>query len=561
VLHELSITSLGVISSARLPLRPGLTVVTGETGAGKTMVLTGLGLILGGKATPDAVRVGADEAVAEAIYDVPETSEGRALALDAGAVFDEDGTVTVVRTVGSATRSRSILGGRTVPQALLAQVGEEIVTVHGQADQVRLRTPARQRQLLDAYAGPLHGEALAQYRTAWAAWREAADALARIVESEDVERARLTSLSDDLAALDEAAVQPGERAELEATGKVLAHAEALRSLAVTAHDVLAGETEVTAAASLEAARRALDEATTHDPSLEALATRVADYLYGATDAAQELASYVDRLEAEPARLDAMHQRLSIISAAERRFRVAADELEPLRASIAQELGAGAMWEDRLEAAKATHDHAQARMLEGAEKVTAGRSTAAEKLATHVEAELSLLAMPDATVQMRVEPREPGPFGADDVSLMLSAHPGAPTRPVTEAASGGELSRIMLAIEVSLAEAGGPAHTFVFDEVDAGVGGKAAQAVGQRLAALARTHQVLVVTHLAQVAACAAHHVVVSKASDGTVTVSHVREVAGEDRITEIARLLSGEQDSASARAHAVELLENAHVAT
>ena len=177
MLHELSITSLGVISSARLPLRPGLTVVTGETGAGKTMVLTGLGLILGGKATPDAVRVGAEEAVAEAIYDVPETSEGRALAVDAGAVFDEDGTVTVVRTVGSTTRSRSILGGRTVPQALLAQVGEELVTVHGQADQVRLRTPARQRQLLDAYAGPLHGEALAQYRTAWAAWREEADAL------------------------------------------------------------------------------------------------------------------------------------------------------------------------------------------------------------------------------------------------------------------------------------------------------------------------------------------------------------------------------------------------
>ncbi len=200
------------------------------------------------------------------------------------------------------------------------------------------------------------------------------------------------------------------------------------------------------------------------------------------------------------------------------------------------------------------------MLERAETVSEGRRDAARTLAAHVERELALLAMPDATVQMRVEPREPGPYGADDVSLLLSAHPGAPARPVTEAASGGELSRIMLAIEVALAEAGGPAHTFVFDEVDAGVGGKAAQAVGQRLAALARTHQVLVVTHLAQVAACAAHHVVVSKASDGAVTVSHVREVDGEDRITEIARLLSGEEDSASARAHAVELLENSRVA-
>lgn len=560
MLHELSITSLGVISSARLPLRPGLTVVTGETGAGKTMVLTGLGLILGGKATPDAVRVGADEAVAEAIYDLPESSEGRAVAADAGAVIDDDGTVTVVRTVGASTRSRSIMGGRTVPQALLAQVGEELVTVHGQADQMRLRTPARQRQLLDAYAGPRHGEALDAYRTAWASWREASETLDRMVASEDLERARLDRLRNDLALLEEAAVQPGERAELEAKGQVLAHAESLRSLAVTAHDALAGDMDYTAAVSLETARRALDEAVAHDPSLQALATRVADYLYGATDAAQELASYLDRLEADPVRLDAMHQRLSTISAAERRFGRAADELEPLRESIADELGADAVWEDRLEAARAGADRARALMIERADAVSEGRRTAARTLAEHVERELSMLAMPDATVQVRVERRDPGPYGADDVALLLAAHPGAPSRPVTEAVSGGELSRIMLAIEVALAEAGGPAHTFVFDEVDAGVGGKAAQAVGQRLAALARTHQVLVVTHLAQVAACAAHHVVVSKASDGAVTVSHVREVDGDDRITEIARLLSGEEDSASARAHAVELLENSRVA-
>lgn len=560
MLHELSITSLGVISSARLPLRPGLTVVTGETGAGKTMVLTGLGLILGGKATPDAVRIGADEAVAEAIYDVPEDSQSRTLAADAGAVFDDDGTVTVVRTVGASTRSRSILGGRTVPQALLAQVGEELVTVHGQADQMRLRTPARQRQLLDAYAGPRHGDAVAAYRAAWAQWREASEALARMVESEDVERARLTRLRDDLAALEEAAVQPGERAELEAKGQVLAHAESLRSLTATAHEALAGDGDHTAAVSLEAARRALDEAATHDPSLQPLATRVADYLYGATDAAQELASYVDRLEADPAQLDAMHQRLSTIATAERRFGRPADELEPLRESIAEELGADAAWEDRVEAARAAHDRARATMTERAETVSEGRREAAQRLAAHVERELAMLAMPDATVDLRVEPQEPGPFGADDVSLLLSAHPGAPARPVTEAASGGELSRIMLAIEVALAESGGPPHTFVFDEVDAGVGGKAAQAVGQRLAALAQTHQVLVVTHLAQVAACAAHHVVVSKASDGAVTMSHVREVDGDDRITEIARLLSGEEDSASARAHAVELLENSRVA-
>ena len=560
MLHELSISSLGVISSARLELHPGLTVVTGETGAGKTMILTGLSLILGGKPTPDAVRLGASEAVAEAILDLPATSVARDRVVDAGAVLDEDGTVTVVRVVGAETRSRSILGGRTVPQGLLAQVGEELVTVHGQSDQVRLRTPARQRELLDAYAGAAHQGVLSDYRLAWAQWRQSAEMLVHMLESEDVERSRLVRLNTDLADLAEAAVQPGERAELAVSSQVLVHAETLRSLASTAHNALANEEGPHATTPLEEARRALDEAGHHDPVLAALAVRVADYLYGAADVTQELSSYLDRLDGDPARLDAMHQRLSLISGLERRFGREADELDALRQSIDNELGVGADWEGRLESARAAEAAAKSRLEELAAGVSRGRHEAAERLASHVVAELGLLAMPQAHVNIRVEPREPGPHGADDVTLLLAAHPGAPARPVTEAASGGELSRIMLAIEVALADGGGASRTFVFDEVDAGVGGKAAQAVGQRLAALARNHQVLVVTHLAQVAACAAHHVVVSKASDGAVTVSHVREVTGEDRVTEVARLLSGEQDSVSARAHAVELIEQAHVA-
>ena len=216
MLHELSISSLGVIASARVTLGEGLTVVTGETGAGKTMILTGLNLILGGKPTPDAVRTGAAEAAAEAVLDLPEGSGARALAVEAGATVDEDGSVTVVRTVGAASRSRSILGGRTVPQALLAELGAELVTVHGQSDQVRLRTPAKQRETLDAYAGPAHTGILQSYRTTWASWRDSFEDLARLQDSEGSERERLGRLREDLVALEAVDVQQGEKAGLAA---------------------------------------------------------------------------------------------------------------------------------------------------------------------------------------------------------------------------------------------------------------------------------------------------------------------------------------------------------
>ena len=560
MLHELTISSLGVIDRASVSLGPGLTVVTGETGAGKTMILTGLDLILGGKASPDAVRVGATEASAEAVLDVPDASAARERAAEAGAVIDDDGTVTIVRVVSATTRSRAIVGGRTVPQALLGEIGSELVTVHGQADQVRLRTPARQRETLDLYAGPQHGALLASYQEAWATWRAAAKKLDELKRSEATERARIERARIDLDALDAADIQPGEQHELAREAQVLTHSEELRAAAALAHDALAGDGEFTASGALESARRALDDAGRHDETLALLATRVADYLYGAADAAQELASYLDRLEADPARLDEINARLSTISGLERRFGVDASGLIDLRESLSSELALGGDWDEHVNAAQARADAARAAAESLAERLTAGRRDAAERLATHVEQELALLAMADAAVAIRVEPRELGPHGADDVTMLLAAHPGAPARPIAEAASGGELSRIMLAVEVALAGHGDLGHTFVFDEVDAGVGGKAAQSVGQRLAALARTHQVIVVTHLAQVAAYADKHVVVEKSSDGAVTVSQVYEVTGEDRVREIARLLSGEEDSASARAHALELLESARVA-
>lgn len=560
MLHELSIASLGVIESARVALGSGLTVVTGETGAGKTMILTGLNLILGGKPTPDAVRTGAAEASAEAVIDLPEGTRARALALDAGASIDDDGAVTVVRTVGVASRSRSILGGRTVPQALLSELGAELVTVHGQSDQVRLRTAAKQRETLDSYAGASHARVVDGYRAAWAMWRDAAEVLAKLLDSEGAEKERLERLRADLGALEAVDVQPGEKPALAADAEVLSHAESLRTDAATAHDALTGDAAVTAASALEVARRALADGGGHDPVLGALAVRVADFAYGALDVAQELASYIDRLDADPTQLDALHSRLSAIAGLERRFACSAEDLVSLRENIEADLAQGADWEAVIGNARAVEQAAHVALLEHASTVTQGRRRAAIRLSASVGAELSELAMPAATLEVRVTDKEPGPYGADDVAWLLSAHPGAPARPIADAASGGELSRIMLAVEVTLAGAGDGARTFVFDEVDAGVGGRAAQSVGQRLAALALSHQVIVVTHLAQVAAYADRHIVVTKASDGAVTLSQVVEVRGEDRVREVARLLSGEEESATARAHALELIDAARVA-
>lgn len=568
MLHELSITSLGVIDSARLSLGPGLTVLTGETGAGKTMVLTGLGLIMGGKPTPEAVRTGAEEAVAEAVLDLPAASEAALMAADAGVRIDDDGTVTVTRVVGAATRSRSILGGRTVPQSLLADVGGETITVHGQSDQLRLRTPARQRDTLDEYAGAAHADLLRRYKTAWQGWVVARDECERMRAGAGANRAEVDRLRDDLAAIAEVEPQPGEDQQLAAEAQALENSEAVRLGLAGAHAAMAGESELTALTAIEAARRSLADAARHDSRLEPLEQRLSEISYLAADIATELAGHLDALDADPARLDAIQERRSQLSALSRRLGIPLADVEAYSAQAAARVAEDDNWDQAL-AEREAQEHAARELRDSlAAALTSSRQQAAEALAHSVRAELATLSMPDADFQVRVEAGEPGPSGADTVTMLLAAHPGAAPRPVAEAASGGELSRIMLAIEVSLAAAGHEAagdasdvvRTFVFDEVDAGVGGKAAVAVGARLAELARTHQVIVVTHLAQVAAYADTHVVVEKSTVGSVTSSMVRRVTSEERVAEIARLLSGQEDSQTARAHALELLEGSSVA-
>lgn len=572
MIDEIRIDDLGVIGRAHVRLGAGLTVLTGETGAGKTMVLTALGLLLGGRADPATVRTGATGAAVEGRVLLPSGSPALERARDAGADVDDDGTLVVLRTVGAGTadspgRSRAYLGGRSVPQGVLAEIAEELVTVHGQADQMRLRSAARQRAALDAFAGPEHAAVLAEHAGTWAerarAQAELDDRVARAQErTREAELLRL-----GLAEVERVAPQPGEDLALVAEAERLGNAEDLRAAAAGAHVALVGDedaADVGAAATVlvEEARRSLEQAGHHDAALADLATRAAEAGYLLADVAADLSAYVQDLQADPARLDAVQRRRA--------------ELTGLTRSYGEDVAAVLEWaqdasrrlldldggQERVAELTAQRDALDARLRELAATVTATRTAAAERLAQAVTDELASLAMGGAHLEVAVRPAdEHAVHGADHVEMLLVPHAGAPARPLGKGASGGELSRVMLALEVALATAEGSGAatpgTFVFDEVDAGVGGRAATQVGERLARLARGTQVLVVTHLAQVAAFADRHLVVTKSvADGVdvVTESDVREVDGEDRVRELARMLSGQDDSETARAHAAELL-------
>jgi len=567
MLEEIRIENLGVIAHARIALGPGLTVLTGETGAGKTMVLTGLDLLLGGKADPAIVRAGQESTAVEGRIVVPAGSPVRGRAEEAGAVLDDDGSLVLLRTVAAQGRSRAHLGGRSVPQAVLAELAEDLVTVHGQADQARLRSPSRQREALDAFAGPEHEAILVAYRAGWAE-------LARLdLELEDLvnraqDRAREAELLRlGLGEVERVAPTPGEDRELAAEADRLGHAQDLRSAAALAHDAVAGEPDasddVAATFAIDRARRALEQAGDHDPVLAGLAARLADLGYVLADVAAELAGYVEDLDADPRRLEAVQQRRSELGHLLRSYGADVDAVLAWSQNAGLRLleldGGG----DRLAVLTARRAELAGQLDAYASSLTSGRRRAGETLAAAVTGELSGLAMVGAQFLVDVDALSPaGPWGADAVEMLLVAHAGAPARPLGKGASGGELSRVMLAIEVALATSPDSGArrppTFVFDEVDAGVGGKAAVEVGRRLARLARGSQVLVVTHLAQVAAFADTHLVVTKqvtAGIDTVTDSDVRRVTGAERVRELARMLSGQDESEAARTHAAELLE------
>jgi DNA repair protein RecN (Recombination protein N) len=565
MLAELRIRDLGVIDDAHLEVSAGLNVLTGETGAGKTMVVDALALLLGGRADPGAVRSGRPAALVEGRLHTGDDAQVAAALATAG-VTDEDGEVVVARQVLAEGRSRAQLQGRMATVAVVAEIVRPLVEVHGQHEFQDLLRPGVQRDLLDRYAGEAALDLRAAFGSGWrrlrAVTRELDDLVARARERER----EIDLLRHQLEEIDAAQVRVGESAELAAEAERLANAESLQQAAALAHQLLEDDDDAGAATALGAAARAVHGPGGHDRALGELGERAQALAAEVGDLASSLRAYAEAVLVDPARLEEINQRMALVRDLERKY---GDDEAAILAFAGQaaerlaELEGGTLRSESLEAEAAELRHSLAGT--GAE-LTAARRAAAARLGEAVRVELADLAMPAAQVEVAVEqdPSEDGlevggrrlaatEDGLDRVEFRLAAHPGAPVRPLGRAASGGELSRVMLALRVVLAGVD-RTPTLVFDEVDAGVGGRTAAAVGRRLAELARRHQVLVVTHLPQIAAHADRHFTVEKRSDEGSTSTDVRLLDNAGRVGELSRMLSGMEGSGHAQAHAEELL-------
>ncbi|WP_067845055.1 DNA repair protein RecN [Nocardia lijiangensis] len=582
MLTEIRIDSLGVISTATAQFHEGLTVLTGETGAGKTMVVTSLHLLSGARADAGRVRLGAARAVVEGRFTVDDVNEaartevGQVLE-SAAAEADDDGSVIAIRTVGSDGRSRAHLGGRGVPASVLADFTAPLLTVHGQNDQLRLQRPEQQLNALDQFAAETVGSLLRKYQVHRRSWLDArAELLERTARSREL-ALEADRLKHSLTEIDAIAPEPGEDARIVGEVRRLSDLDSLREAAATAHDALAGPAHAPEDGSgalelLGAARSRLESA--DDPALSALAPRLGEAIAVVVDLTTELSGYLSDLPSDPGALDSLLTRQAELKSLTRKYAPDIDGVIAWADEARTRLDSLDVSEEALTKLAAEVDIAAERVRTAARKLTAARTKSAGKLAAAVSAELGGLAMGKARLEVEVRPvpagaqdsapltvdgaeLHAGSSGVDEVEFRLSAHSGAQSLPLSKSASGGELSRVMLALEVVLSSSDHGA-TMVFDEVDAGVGGRAAVEIGRRLARLARTHQVIVVTHLPQVAAFADTHLVVDKSDDGKGKVnSGVRALTKDERVIELARMLAGLDDTETGRAHAEELLETA----
>ena len=555
MLAELRIVDLGVIGEASLEPSPGFTAVTGETGAGKTMIVTGLALLAGAKAEPRLVRSGARRALVEGHWQVDEVT-AEAIGELGGEV--EEGGVLVARQL-AAGRSRMALGGAQIPAGVGQQLVGEWVTVHGQSEQLRLGTPERQREVLDAHAGTSLAPELEPYRECYERRRRLAAELAELTGLAQARLRELDLLRFGLEEIGRVDPQPGEDAALAAEARLLQSVDDVRLAVHTAIVALAGDEYDTDRPDVlgltGTARKALAQAVAADASLAELATELEGAAGVLADVASRLAGYEAGLDADPLRLEWIAGRLAELQGLTRKYGRTIDEVLGYAAESAARVAVLDSADDRIAELTAELAGLEGELAERAGRISALRRAAAGELAGAVQVELAALAMPRARLAFEVAALpEPGPFGSDQVTLLFSANPGSAPAPLAKVASGGELSRVRLALEVVLARAT-RGQTFVFDEVDAGVGGAVALEIGRRLARLAEHSQVIVVTHLAQVAAFADRHYVVSKADDGQVTTSGVRLVTADDRLAVLATMMGGLESSESALAHAQELLQ------
>ena len=552
MIESLDISHLGVIAKAHVDFGPGLVVVTGETGAGKTMVLSSLQLLLGARADAALVRSGEERLSVDGIFSV--TPDIAARVEEAGG-FVEGDELIVGRSVRAAGRSRAHLGSRPVPASLLADIVGSMVTIHGQSDQIRLTGESAQRRALDQFGGPAHGALLEEYRSAFRCAVEVKHRLDSLRGDASERAEELEDLRAAIQQIEELDPVSGEEEDLVREAARLTNVEDLRALVGVALGYLKGDDRGDYAGAVEAARHAyaqLDDAARFDEAVAEFVARARNQVLELEALADDVSSYVSRLDADPERLAQIHARRAAIKDALRGRAADIDGLivwlDEARARVEELLSPGsdpATVERELAAA-------QDRVLECGRLVTQSRARLAQELAAGVNEELHALSMPDATLHIECEPTKPTSNGCETVVFRLQPHPHAPARPLGQGASGGELSRVMLALELMLGRTEA-SSTFVFDEIDAGIGGQTATEVGARLKRLASSRQVIVVTHLAQVAAFGDQHLVIEK-KDGT---TNVREVRGDEREAELTRMMGGDPHSAAARRHASQVLASA----
>jgi DNA repair protein RecN (Recombination protein N) len=542
MLHELHVTDLGVIEDVDLAFHRGLNVLTGETGAGKTMVTVALALALGRRASSALVRDGARTARVQARFDAP------AVAAEEG--WAEDGSVVLARAIDADGRSTARVGGQLAPVSVLERLAAVLVEVHGQHESTALRSASAQTAFLDRFAGREHLERLAAYADAHGRLISARAQLEELLRSDRDREREADVLAFQIAEIEEVAPRPGELAELETEVLRLANVERLLERTTAAERALSPDGGAAEAAAVAAA--ALEDVAALDPTAASLAERSTVLREDATELARDVRGHLDALDADPARLDEASARIAAVRALLRKYGETEEAvlafLTEARRRAATIATAGERRDDLERAVASVEAEADA----GAAAVAAGRIEAAPRLAAALEAELQDLGMGGATISIELVATEPTVSGTERAEFVFSGGPRQRPLPLAKVASGGELSRAMLACRTVLVDAD-EVPTLVFDEVDAGIGGAAAAAVGRRLAALARDRQVLVVTHLPQIAAFADRHVVVEKHA-GTATA---REVDGPERVTELSRMLAGLAGSGAAEAHAQELLAEA----
>jgi DNA repair protein RecN (Recombination protein N) len=563
-LEEISIRNLGIIEQSELELGRGLNVLTGETGAGKTMILTALNLVLGGKSDSSLVRHGSERLVATAQFAV--TSDSQEKLDEIGAEVDGR-TLIVTRTITADGKSKASCGGVTVPAGTLADVTEPLIEIHGQSANSQIVKPARQRELLDRFGGSSIATALTSYQEIFNTYLELKERIKAMKASANKRDGEIAELEEFLAAWAKLKAVRNEPSAIDDEIKRLSSVEDLRIASSGALSTLDSE-ESGALTLLHSARRFLDAAKGKDSRLEEIAERVAESLFILDDASSDLASYATGLEADPERLDLLQNRKAEINSFLKRWGGAGsadDELVTLAAKsksgreAVADLKGG---DDRIAELEKELGQVKKKLLTCATALSAERAKAGQLLSTLVTAEIQALSMPHT--QFFAEVNSPDyssalkesdftSLGCDEIVMQIQGQIDGPKIALGKGASGGEMSRIMLGLEVVIAQSH-PVGTYIFDEVDAGVGGKAAIEVGKRLHALAQNSQVIVVTHLPQVAAWADTHFVVRKSSDGSVVQSGVAKLEESGRVEEIARMLAGLEESASAREHAAELL-------